>query len=135
MLKKRGQSATEYLIIIGFVTFAVLGTLAIAYIYSGIIKDKIKVNQIETLADKIISSAESVYYAGEPSKTTVSIFVPKGAEDITVMRSEIIITFSTSAGTNVRSFTSSVPLEGSISATEGTKKITLTAQEDSVLIS
>jgi len=44
--KKRGQISTEYLIVISFITFVVLGTLGVAMYYSTSITDTIKINQI-----------------------------------------------------------------------------------------
>ena len=68
LLTKRGQIATEYLIIISFVTFIIISVLGIALIYSSEIRDSIKSSQLDKLSDKIVSTSESVFYAGEPSK-------------------------------------------------------------------
>ena len=133
--KKKGQGAVEYLIIVGFVTFAVISVLLIAYIYAGGVRDKIKINQMEIFASNVIDSAESLFYSGEPSRATIVVYIPKGTTDITILGNEIILTMSTSSGTTIRAFTSTVPLEGTILSNEGAKTLTLIAQPNSVMIS
>ncbi len=132
---KKSQIGIEYLIIVGFVTFAIISILTLAYIYSNQIKDKIKLNQVESFVLQLISSSESVFFAGEPSKTTIKLYLPEGVESITINTDNIIVTTRVNSGNNVRVFDSKVPLSGSVSATEGTKILSLEAKADSVLIS
>jgi len=132
---KRGQTGIEYVIIMGFVTFAVMSVLVLAYFYSDNIKDQIKLNQVESFAAQLINSAESVYFAGEPSETTVSLYLPEGVKSIEIISNNLIITTSTSSGENKRAFTSRVPLEGAISQGEGMKKLVIKAEVDHVSIS
>jgi len=133
--KSKGQVGVEYMIIIGFITFAIMSILALAFFYSGQIKDQIKLNQVESFATQLINSAESVFFAGEPSKTTVRLYLPEDVHSITVNTDYIFIITNVSSKTNQRAFYSKVPLSGAITSTEGIKKLTLQAQEDSVLIS
>ena len=119
----------------GFVTFAVMSVLVLAYFYSDNIKDQIKLNQVESFAAQLINSAESVYFAGEPSETTVSLYLPEGVKSIEIISNNLIITTSTSSGENKRAFTSRVPLEGAISQGEGMKKLVIKAEVDHVSIS
>jgi len=130
----RGQISTEYLIVIGFVTFLVLGILGVAFFYTSITNDQIKVSQVSNLANKIISSAESVFYAGEPSKLTLTGYLPVGVNYFDIMSNEIVVSISTSSGVTVMSFSSNVPLSGSVSSYEGVKRIGVLAQDDEVSI-
>ena len=132
---RRCQVSTEYLIVIGFVTFVIAITLMMAYSYSGLARDKIALNQIEVFANKIIRSAESVFYAGEPSLAYISAYLPSNANSIEILDYEIVITLSTSSGEVKRAFPSKVRLQGSINAAEGTKKIRIQATQDAVIIS
>jgi len=133
--KKKGQLSVEYLIIIGFVTFAISITIALGMVYSGLAKDSISINQAEVFANKIIDSAESVFYAGSPTQTVLTAYLPSQVINITVLQKEIVISISTSTGINIQSFPSKVQLEGNISSTEGLKKIKLRATSDRVIIS
>lgn len=132
---KRGQISTEYLIVVSFIVFVVLGILAVSFVYTSKIRDTIKFSQIERMSDRIISSAETIFYAGEPSKTKMTIYIPEGIQEIEITSNEIIFTIITSSGQNVISYNSNVPLEGSLSSAKGTKVISLEAQEDRVIIS
>ncbi len=134
MLKKRGQTGTEYLIIVGFVTFAVMAIVAIAFTMSNSTKDRLKMNQVESFANTLVKNAESLFFAGEPSKTTVTLYLPEGANNITITQYNIIIRVDSSSGQAIRLFESRVPLNGTISGGEGAKNLILEAKEDYVLI-
>lgn len=133
--KNRGQVSTEYLIIISFVVFVVLVTMGIAFFYSSEIRDTIKLNQLDSFSQKIASQAESVYYAGEPSKIIVNGYLPSGVNEIRIMGNFIVFNISTSSGENVIAYKSNVNLTGSLSNNEGMKKIYLNATFSSVVIS
>lgn len=131
---KKSQIGIEYMVIIGFVTFAIISTLAMAIVYSGQTKDNIRLNQAESFSVQLINSAESVFFAGEPSKATVSLYLPDGIKYLNITSDYVVMTISTSAGENVVSYKSKVPLNGTISAGEGIKKLTLTAKSNFVQI-
>lgn len=135
ILKKEGQTGIEYLIILGFVTFAIISILLLAYFYSSMIQDSLVINQVETFARKIVASAESVFYSGEPSKATVSANLPSGVKSIEIIENSLVFTIETSSGISKTAFKSNVPISGNISPTPGLKKIQLIAQENNVLIS
>jgi len=141
IIKTKSQISFEYLIIMGFITFVIIGILGIAIFYSGSIRDKIKVTQMANCANKIISTAESVFYAGKPSRATINCYLPEGIQsieidtDIITHKSDLIFTLQTSTGKTVTDFTSNVELAGNIQATPGLKKIKLDAEEDNVKIS
>lgn len=135
---KRGskaQAGVEYLIIIGFVTLAISIIIGMAYFYTGSIKDRIKLNQVESFANQIINSAESVFFSGEPSEATINLYLPEGVKTIEINTNYIIITTETSSGENKRAFASKVQLTGTISSGEGIRKIHIKAESDRVSIS
>ena len=133
--KKKGQISTEYLIIVAFVLFLVLSALGIALFYSAEIKDSIRANQIESFANKVISLSESVFYSGEPARTTTTGYLPEGIDSIQILDNNIIFTYTTSNGQSVRSFTSNVNLTGTLSPSPGTKKVYINATENNVILS
>ena len=127
-LKKRAQISTEYLIIVSFLTFVTLSVLGVALFYTSQIKDTIKFNQIEQFANKLITSAESVYFAGEPSKLTLTAYVPEGVTSIIISDNAINFVVGSQSGTNIISYSSDVPLtDSTISNTAGVKKIQIIA--------
>lgn len=132
---EKGQISTEYLIVVGFVIFVIVSILGIGYLYSGKIEDKIKANQLESFANKLISSAESVYFSGEPSKLTINAYLPSGVEKIDILEKEILFEVTTTSGLNKISYSSDVPLSGAITNSEGVKRIVITAGADRIIFS
>ena len=132
---KRAQISMEYMVVIGFVTAVVIVLFGLAFFYSNTLEDQIKDRQLEDFAHKIISSAESVYFSGEPSKTTVNAYLPRGVSKIEIEENQIEFYFEISSGQNIRAYQSDVPITGEISSEFGTKVILLSAEADSVLIS
>lgn len=132
--KKNAQIGMEYLMIMGFLTFILLSTLGIAMYHNNTIRDMISSRQVESMATKIVSAAESVFYAGEPSKVTIVSFIPKGISEINITDNTIFITFQSSSGTNKVSFPSNVPITGTLSIVSGLRNIIIEATSSSVTI-
>ena len=135
MIKKRfAQVSMEYLIIMGFVTMIIIVILGIALTYSGSIQDNIKVTQVNNFANKIIASAESVFYYGEPSKSSISVYLPEGVKEIQIAENTIFISLTTSSGLNKIGFSSEVPINGSLTISPGIKRIEISADDEQVNI-
>lgn len=138
-MNERGQISSEYLIVVGFVVFLILSVVGVSFFYSNSINDRIKLNQVENFAVKIIENAESVFYLGEPSQVSISIYLPSGVEDIEIVNegsgSSLVFTVETSSGDIIRSFESNVIIEGDLPATEGVKNIKIAAGDDRVILS
>ena len=135
MMKKKGQISVEYMIVVGFVSFLVVSVLGVGFFYSSTIRDRIKFNQIDGYANKLTSGAESVFYAGEPSKSTLDAYLPAGVTAIEVNGKDIIFNISTSSGLTRIAYSSNVNLQGNLSNKEGIHKIVITAQDDGVFLS
>jgi uncharacterized protein (UPF0333 family) len=133
--RKKGQVSVEYLIIFGFVVFFIIILLGIALSYSSNIKDNMRFSQIEDYSTKITSSAESVFYSGAPSKATISAYLPEAVKKVEIIENRIVITLSSSSGTNKLSYGCNVPISGVLSNNSGVKKIELSANETSITIS
>jgi uncharacterized protein (UPF0333 family) len=131
--KKRAQISTEYLIVMGFITFVIITLIGVAFYYVGGVKDKIKENQVEGFGQKMVSSAETVYYAGEPSKLTIKAYLPAGVTGIDVIGSDFLINYTTTSGLNIRAFKSNVDLSlnGTLSTNEGVQRIVVKALPNS----
>jgi hypothetical protein len=132
---KNAQSSVEYLIIAGFVCFMIIGILSLALVYSGSIRDRIRINQITNSANKIISASESVFYAGSPSKSTTIVYFPENIKNSEILEDSLIFTIQTSSGISKISFSSKVPIQGSLNVSYGLNKIQILAQTNQVEIS
>ncbi len=135
LFKKEGQVSIEYMLVFAFVTFVVLIILGVAFFYSNSIKDSIKVTQADNYANKIVSSSESVFYAGEPSKATISTYLPDSVENVEILENHILIELRTSSGLNKMAFESKVPISGNLSNVKGVKNIEITANDTAITIS
>ncbi len=135
--KNKAQIGMEYLIVVGFVTFIIIGIMGLAMVYTGVIKDRIRSNKINSFADKIISTSESVYYKGSPSKATIETYLPENVNQITIQDNSLVINSSTSSGDNLVAFESNVPiqLQGEINPNPGVKNILITANENTITLS
>ena len=133
-LHNKAQAGVEYMIIVGFVTFIVISIFGLSIFYSSQTKDQIKLNQIENFAIQLINSAEAVFFAGEPSKTTLRLYLPEGVKNLEISTDYLIVTVGVSTGENKRAYKSRVPIQGNISSGEGIKKISLEARETYVQI-
>jgi uncharacterized protein (UPF0333 family) len=131
---KRGQISTEYLIIVGFVTFLIISVLGLSLFYSGQVRDRIRFNQLNDFANKVISSSEVVFFSGEPSRNTITAYLPSGVESVIVLPNEIVFNVSSFGGLTVTSFQSDAPLYGSFSNTEGVKKVSIVANLSNVIL-
>ncbi|MFH1291254.1 MAG: hypothetical protein ABIH79_01730 [archaeon] len=137
--EKNAQSSMEFLILMGFLTFVIIGILGIGYSYSGTTNDRIKSGQINSFANKIISTSETVFYAGEPSKATISVRLPDGVQDIEIINDTLVITYYLATGQNKISFSSNVPIAESsteeISSVSGIKNLIIVANSTHAVIS
>lgn len=136
MLRKKAQVGMEYLIIVGFITFIIMSMLVMSYYYVSSSKKRINENQIEVFGNKIIDSAESIFYEGQPSQITITIYVPDNVKEISVKENAIFINSSSTAGVSKRAFIPNVKLDSSseIPATEGTHNLLIKAESDRVFI-
>lgn len=130
----KAQVSFEYVIIMGFVVFAIIGIMTVALIYSLNIRDRIKNNEIEGCIDKIVTTAESVYYSGKPSRATIKCFMPEGIDLVNITSKEIILYRQSSSGVNIRSFPSNVPLYEKNFTLVGVRRIKIEALDNNVNI-
>ncbi|MBD3252165.1 hypothetical protein GF386_00345 [Candidatus Pacearchaeota archaeon] len=124
---KKSQISFEYLIIMSFVVLAVTGIIIITYVYSGVVKDRIKMNQLENCANKIISTAEAVFYKGVPSKATINCYLPENIAGAEIDENSVIFSVYTHSGEASIAFPSNVPISGTLKAKQGIRKIEINA--------
>jgi uncharacterized protein (UPF0333 family) len=131
---RKSQISIEYLSILGFVLVILIFIITLSYIYSRQIEDQIIVNQVDKIAKEIIDSAESVYYYGEPTKTTIRAYLPENIEQITITTNDISFMVRTGNGVTDISYHSDVNLTGAISTAAGIKNFQIEAREGYVWI-
>ena len=125
----KAQVSVEYIFIIGFVTIITIPLLVIYYTYSAQSKDIVATSQAMQIARKIVDSAESVYYLGAPSQTTLKLNFPDGITSTNLSNREIVFKISTNSGVTDIVEVSSVNISGSLPLTEGIHIVTLKAED------
>lgn len=115
--------------IIGFVTLIAITMLIISQFYQREVATQVETNQVDHLARKLIEASESVYYLGEPSKTTINANMPDHIDSIIVGNNYLIFKIRTAGGkTTDVSYSSNVNLTGSLSNAPGLKEISVEAK-------
>lgn len=122
---RKAQVAVEYMIIMGFVSFIVIFLIAASQLYQRSVTNQVILDQVDNLAREIVDSAESVYFLGEPSRTTIKANMPKNVNSVIVYDHDIVFKVNARGGLTDISRTSSVNLTGSIANFEGQHTITL----------
>jgi hypothetical protein len=118
----------------GIVMFVIIATFVIYFQYSQQNQITIASSQADRLGKKIIDAAEEVYYLGKPSRNTIQVYVPFNVDQIVISPNEINIRVKTTGGLSDVEQHSKVPINGSISATQGIKSIEITAMDSYVCI-
>jgi len=83
-MEKRGQFATEYLVVVGFILLLVFPLSLIAFEHITSTYEDVNNNQVGIIARKITDGSNSVYYMGYPSAQTVRVYMPAGISSIRV---------------------------------------------------
>jgi len=117
------------MMIIGFSMLVISAILIISSAYSGDVKEFVNLNQLDRVVKSIIESAESVYYFGEPSKTTLKIFIPELVEGVVLGNNSIIFKVQTKSGLTDVGYKTTMPLNGTISTKSGYHYISIEARE------
>lgn len=131
----KAQVSVEYLLIIGFVAVITIPLIILYYNYTADSSDEIITSQINQIANKIVDAAESVYFLGEPSQTTIKAYIPSKITGASLDNKEVLFNVSTRAGISDIVKVSSVDLTGDLPIKPGTYLITIKARETDVEIS
>ena len=130
--KKEAQVSVEYLIIIGFVTLITIPLIIIYYTFTQESTDDINSVQIDQIGKKIVDAAESVYYLGEPSQTTIRVKIPPNVVLANLSNYEVVFRLKTRAGEVDIVQSSAVNITGYLPTNESTYLITVKTQGNSV---
>jgi len=125
----------EFMILLGFIMIVSIPMIVIYQGYSADTQYQLTQNQVKKIANKIVDNAESVYFLGPPSMTTIRVSFPYNVKRININDSEISIALYYKGTSNEIVVPSSVNLTGSLNTTGGVKKITIRSMGNLVRIS
>jgi len=135
MREKNAQVSVEYVIIVGFILFITIPLILIFYEHTSSTNDQVITSQVDMIAKKVVDSAKSVYYLGEPSKTRIKVYMPTNIENVTIDNYEVVFKVKTKSGVTDISQPSSVNISGFISVTKGIHYISIESKGDYVWVS
>ena len=122
-MKKRGQSSLEYLIIVGF-TITILTVLILIYFQFNQEETILVVtSQVDRIARELVDASEEVFFLGEPTRTTIKVYLPENVEDIIIDGHNIVFKVRTGKYISDIERHSSVNITGNISKNRGIKYI------------
>ncbi len=132
------------MLVVGVATFIALSIIAVSSHYSSEVRGTINTNQIDQISKEIVDTAESIYYYGAPTKTTIKIYMPGGVNSVnlnsldpadpTDVAYEISFKVQTRMGESDIFYLSPIPLKGSIKTSEGYQYVSVEANEGYVFI-
>lgn len=117
---KKGQVATEYMLLVGIVLFI---TIPIFYYAITNSSQSIRMNEASNVVDAIAKTADTVYALGPGSQDYIQIMIPGGVESISFDRNEVQMKVKIFSDTSDFFAVSKANLTGSISINSGSKHI------------
>lgn len=133
--KTKAQLSMEYMTIMAFVMLMTIPLMLIYYNYSNSAADEINMNQLMQITRKVADSANSVYYLGKPSETTIKVFMPDNVQSVSIGDNEISFQIMTISGVSDIVASTNVNVSGTIPITQGIHHIRLKADDYHVNIS
>ena len=130
--RKKAQVSIEYMLIIGFVTVITIPLIIIYHSFIQDSNDEISSTQINQVAKKVVDAAESVYYLGEPSQTTLKVNIPNQIVLANLSNYEVLLRIRTQSGNADIVRNSAVNITGSFPLNKGTYTLTIKAKSNHV---
>jgi len=105
----KSQSSLEYLLVVALTFAIIVPTTYLFYSYSKESSQEISDAQITKLGRNIVDAAETIFYSGQGSKTTLDLSIPDNIESVQIVDGrEIVFNVTTSFGTSEIVFFSNV---------------------------
>lgn len=134
--KKEAQMSIEYMFIIGFVTLITVPLILIYYSFTQDSKTEISSSQVMQVTKNVVDAAESVYYLGEPSQTTLKVNMPDNVVSVNLSSGyEVVFKIRTNSGESEVIQSSSVNITGSLPESGGLYTVIIKAKSDHVEVS
>jgi hypothetical protein len=96
---RRGQSAFEYILVVGIAMLLIVPGAILFYNYSKRSGDELLRSQVDMAGSDIMDAVEKVYYIGENTWETIKVYFPDNVRWIYIMNdSELVIEYDSNAG-------------------------------------
>ena len=132
---RKAQVSSEYLIIVGFVVGITIPLMLVYFTFTNDINDQIVATQVDQIARSIVDAADTVYYLGEPSQTSLRVYLPVNIDDAFLNNKALIYKVKSKAGVSDIAYVSAANLTGSLPVSAGVHVVTVKAEENGVVVS
>ena len=129
-----GQVSIEYLLVVSFTVLLLFPMLYLFYSQSGSFEGEVIATQTEKIAQRIVDSADSVYYLGEPSQQRLTVIFPSNIKSVAISGNSVVFLVNGNPSDYEVVKWSVANLTGNISRSEGIHHITLAARQTGVII-
>lgn len=120
--------------ITGFVLLILFGILVIAYSQSSAFTRGVSASQVQKIGAEITDGANAVYYAGPPTKKTMTLYFPELINDITIANQSITFAMQGEGASYEYAAFAATNMTGTLRPFAGLHVITITAQQGIVNI-
>jgi uncharacterized protein (UPF0333 family) len=129
-----GQVAMEYLLITGFVFLILAVIMVISYSQSAAFSRQVTASQIQKVGNQIIDAANGAYYAGPPTKRTLTLYFPELINNVSIDNTSLTFTVQGEGGVYEYSISAATNMTGTIRNFAGIHTISIEAQDNIVNI-
>lgn len=130
----KAQSSMEFLLVTVFAFILLAGILIIAYAQSSSFSTDITSAQVQKVGMQLTDAANTVYYAGPPTKKTMTVYIPEHVTNISIGGSSVLFTLQGPGGISQYSAIAVPNLTGSLQPFAGIHVVTIEAQAGAVNI-
>ncbi|MEK6916568.1 MAG: hypothetical protein AABW92_02390 [Nanoarchaeota archaeon] len=116
-MKKRGQIAVEYIMIVAISLFIILPGIYLFRNFAFASNDNVLQSRLSEAADSILSIGKEMYYYGPPSKSVKSLDMPSQISNMYILSTSdgkeyyLAFNFFTSSGSDTVLFESDYPIK------------------------
>ena len=125
----------EYLLLIAFVFLMLFAIMIVAYTQSTSLSSDVTAEQVQKVGNQIVDAVNIAYYAGPPTKKTISVYFPENVDAATVADQSIVFLVQSNAGKSEYAITAASNMTGTLQHFAGLHTITITALDTVVNIS
>ena len=129
----KAQVGIEIVVVVGLILAVFIPIIFKLYNDLSSSSDRLNILQARETAKKIANAADIVASAGDPSKVTITLYIPQNVESITFSANrEIVFTLRTTPGkTDVVEMSGASFVAGSLGTAPGARTVTIEAREPS----
>jgi len=117
--KKKSQSATEYLMVVGLMTAILVPIVYLNFAKTVEVKEDVLIAETDRIGKAMVSAVWDVYYAPSFAKRTMEVHLPEFVNRIYAEPQGIVIDMTTSSGPNVLYYDTNIPVIISINSSGG----------------